>query len=54
MGGARTLQKKWTTFLKAQLLCSQRGQLPFNVIRHAVMLPDSTEPHVYAVLTSQW
>ncbi|XP_024426777.2 semaphorin-4A isoform X1 [Desmodus rotundus] len=53
-GGEKLLQKKWTTFLKAQLLCSQRGQLPFNVIRHAVMLPDSTDPHVYAVFTSQW
>uniref|UniRef100_A0A4X1VTQ8 Semaphorin-4A n=1 Tax=Sus scrofa TaxID=9823 RepID=A0A4X1VTQ8_PIG len=54
MGGL--LQKKWTTFLKAQLLCAQPGQLPFNVIRHAVLLADnySTDPHVYAVFTSQW
>ncbi|XP_054419380.1 semaphorin-4A [Pteronotus mesoamericanus] len=53
-GGEKLLQKKWTTFLKAQLLCSQRDQLPFNLIRHAVLLPDSTDPHVYAVFTSQW
>uniref|UniRef100_A0A4X1VZJ9 Semaphorin-4A n=1 Tax=Sus scrofa TaxID=9823 RepID=A0A4X1VZJ9_PIG len=55
-GGEKLLQKKWTTFLKAQLLCAQPGQLPFNVIRHAVLLADnySTDPHVYAVFTSQW
>nr|XP_003821123.3 semaphorin-4A isoform X1 [Pan paniscus]XP_003821124.3 semaphorin-4A isoform X1 [Pan paniscus]XP_008972811.3 semaphorin-4A isoform X1 [Pan paniscus]XP_034793243.2 semaphorin-4A isoform X1 [Pan paniscus]XP_034793249.2 semaphorin-4A isoform X1 [Pan paniscus]XP_054969180.1 semaphorin-4A isoform X1 [Pan paniscus] len=56
VGGEKLLQKKWTTFLKAQLLCTQPGQLPFNVIRHAVLLPaDSpTAPHIYAVFTSQW
>lgn len=56
VGGEKLLQKKWTTFLKAQLLCAQPGQLPFNVIRHAVLLADnySTDPHVYAVFTSQW
>lgn len=26
MGGARTLQKKWTTFLKAHLVCSAPGR----------------------------
>ncbi|XP_077012559.1 semaphorin-4A isoform X2 [Tamandua tetradactyla] len=56
VGGEKLLQKKWTTFLKAQLLCAQPGQLPFNVIRHAVLLP--AEPpaaaRVYAVFTSQW
>ncbi|KAI6051223.1 semaphorin-4A isoform X2 [Marmota monax] len=56
VGGEKLLQKKWTTFLKAQLLCTQPGQLPFNVIRHAVLLPaDSPSvPHIYAVFTSQW
>lgn len=56
MGGERLLQKKWTTFLKAQLVCAQPGQLPFNVIRHAVLLPgnSSADLHVYAVFTSQW
>ncbi|KAB0390294.1 hypothetical protein E2I00_002809 [Balaenoptera physalus] len=56
VGGEKLLQKKWTTFLKAQLLCAQPGQLPFNVIRHAVLLADnsSTDPYVYAVFTSQW
>ncbi|XP_059002967.1 semaphorin-4A [Mustela lutreola] len=56
VGGDKLLQKKWTTFLKAQLLCSQPGQLPFNVIRHAVLLPAaaSAEPLVYATFSSQW
>ncbi|XP_077934670.1 semaphorin-4A isoform X1 [Halichoerus grypus] len=56
VGGDKLLQKKWTTFLKAQLLCSQPGQLPFNVIRHAVLLPAaaSAEPRVYAAFSSQW
>ncbi|XP_010642125.1 semaphorin-4A isoform X2 [Fukomys damarensis] len=56
VGGDKLLQKKWTTFLKAQLLCAQPGQLPFNVIRHAVLLPgeSSSDSRVYAVFTSQW
>uniref|UniRef100_A0A8C2QSE2 Semaphorin-4A n=1 Tax=Capra hircus TaxID=9925 RepID=A0A8C2QSE2_CAPHI len=56
VGGEKLLQKKWTTFLKAQLLCTQPEQLPFNVIRHAVLLADnsSTDAQVYAVFTSQW
>ncbi|XP_002926984.1 semaphorin-4A [Ailuropoda melanoleuca] len=56
VGGDKLLQKKWTTFLKAQLLCTQPGQLPFNVIRHAVLLPAaaSAESRVYATFSSQW
>ncbi|XP_003475431.1 semaphorin-4A isoform X2 [Cavia porcellus] len=56
VGGEKLLQRKWTTFLKAQLLCAQPGQLPFNIIRHAVLLPagSSTGPRIYAVFTSQW
>ncbi|XP_042538119.1 semaphorin-4A [Dipodomys spectabilis] len=56
VGGEKLLQKKWTTFLKAQLLCAQEGQLPFNVIRHAVLLPAEAPsvPRIYAVFTSQW
>ncbi|XP_037681679.1 semaphorin-4A [Choloepus didactylus] len=56
VGGEKLLQKKWTTFLKAQLLCAQPGQLPFNVIRHAVLLPADPRDvaRIYAVFTSQW
>ncbi|XP_060057566.1 semaphorin-4A [Erinaceus europaeus] len=56
LGGEKLLQKKWTSFLKAQLVCAQPGQLPFNIIRHAVALPanSSANAKVYAVFTSQW
>ncbi|XP_044528325.1 semaphorin-4A [Gracilinanus agilis] len=56
VGGEKLLQKKWTTFLKAQLLCAQSGQLPFNVIRHAVLMPADppASSRIYAVFTSQW
>ncbi|XP_062049642.1 semaphorin-4A isoform X1 [Lepus europaeus] len=56
VGGEKLLQKKWTTFLKAQLLCAQPGQLPFNIIRHAVLLPADppAAARVLAVFTSQW
>ncbi|NWI66073.1 SEM4A protein, partial [Todus mexicanus] len=56
VGGDKVLQKKWTTFLKAQLVCSQPGRFPFNVIHHAFALPrrDSHGADFYAVFTSQW
>ncbi|XP_016076807.1 PREDICTED: semaphorin-4A [Miniopterus natalensis] len=49
VGGEKVLQKKWTTFLKAPLLCAQPGQLPFNVIRHAVLLPVCPGPEMSGV-----
>ncbi|NXG44047.1 SEM4A protein, partial [Psilopogon haemacephalus] len=55
VGGEKVLQKKWTTFLKAQLLCSQPGHFPFNVIHHAYALPrPQGGSDFYAVFTSQW
>ncbi|KAM8986470.1 semaphorin-4A [Ara ararauna] len=54
VGGDKVLQKKWTTFLKAQLLCSQPGHFPFNVIHHAFALPRPGGADIYAVFTSQW
>ncbi|KFO96696.1 Semaphorin-4A, partial [Calypte anna] len=56
IGGDKVLQKKWTTFLKAQLLCSQPGHFPFNVIHHAFALPrpGGVGADFYAVFTSQW
>ncbi|CAM9987327.1 unnamed protein product [Bubo scandiacus] len=54
-GGEKVLQKKWTTFLKAQLVCSQPGHFPFNVIHHAFALPRRDGgADFYAVFTSQW
>uniref|UniRef100_A0A8C0IDS5 Semaphorin 4A n=1 Tax=Bubo bubo TaxID=30461 RepID=A0A8C0IDS5_BUBBB len=55
VGGEKVLQKKWTTFLKAQLVCSQPGHFPFNVIHHAFALPRRDGgADFYAVFTSQW
>uniref|UniRef100_A0ACB8EUY8 Uncharacterized protein n=1 Tax=Sphaerodactylus townsendi TaxID=933632 RepID=A0ACB8EUY8_9SAUR len=35
MGGKRILQKQWTSFLKARMICSVQGDMPFyfNVLR---------------------
>ncbi|KAM7029096.1 semaphorin-4A [Acridotheres tristis] len=55
VGGDKLLQKKWTTFLKAQLVCSQAGHFPFNVIHHAfALLRHDGRADFYAVFTSQW
>uniref|UniRef100_A0A3Q3B2X8 Semaphorin-4B n=1 Tax=Kryptolebias marmoratus TaxID=37003 RepID=A0A3Q3B2X8_KRYMA len=58
-GGERVLQKKWTTFLKAQLLCSLPDDgFPFNILQDMFVLKptgDSWESTVfYGVFTSQW
>ncbi|XP_071344844.1 semaphorin-4B [Trachinotus anak] len=58
-GGERVLQKKWTTFLKAQLLCSLPDDgFPFNIIQDMFVLKpmgDSWESTIfYGVFTSQW
>ncbi|KAK3569918.1 hypothetical protein QTP86_007352 [Hemibagrus guttatus] len=57
-GGERVLQKKWTTFLKAQLLCSLPGDgFPFNIIQDVFVLTPSKEDWkstvFYGVFTSQ-
>ncbi|XP_040268354.1 LOW QUALITY PROTEIN: semaphorin-4A [Bufo bufo] len=56
VGGDKVLQKKWTTFLKAQLVCNHMDNFPFNVIRHvALVSPDNPQNTVfYGVFTSQW
>ncbi|KAI3371326.1 hypothetical protein L3Q82_023946 [Scortum barcoo] len=59
MGGERVLQKKWTTFLKAQLLCSLPDDgFPFNIIQDMFVLTPSPEDWkktvFYGVFTSQW
>ncbi|KAJ8261608.1 hypothetical protein GJAV_G00156240 [Gymnothorax javanicus] len=59
VGGMKTLQKRWTTFLKAQLVCEDRssGQR-YNVLtsiftkEHQPGDPRST--HFYGIFTSQW
>lgn len=59
VGGMKTLQRRWTTFLKAQLVCEDKpsGQR-YNVLtdvfttQHTPGDPSST--HFYGLFTSQW
>lgn len=55
-GGLRTLQKKWTSFLKAKLICSMpEKSLVFNIVNDVFILkpPHSVEPVIYGVFTLQ-
>ncbi|XP_068131349.1 semaphorin-4B isoform X2 [Hyperolius riggenbachi] len=59
LGGERVLQKKWTTFLKAQLLCTRpEDGFPFNVLKDMFVLTPGEEHWAntifYGVFTSQW
>ncbi|XP_041065267.1 semaphorin-4C [Carcharodon carcharias] len=57
MGGARTLQKKWTTFLKARLLCSvPEQQLHFNNFQSVYTLIDSNWQSTvfFGIFRAQW
>ncbi|KAJ0006381.1 hypothetical protein NQD34_013654 [Periophthalmus magnuspinnatus] len=59
VGGMKTLQRRWTTFLKAQLVCEDKpsGQR-YNVLtdvfttEHVPGDPSST--HFYGLFSSQW
>ncbi|XP_075456061.1 semaphorin-4D isoform X4 [Ascaphus truei] len=54
-GGLRTLQKKWTSFLKAKLIChSPEKNLIFNVVNDVFILksPHLKEPVIYGVFSS--
>ncbi|XP_030049470.1 semaphorin-4D isoform X3 [Microcaecilia unicolor] len=55
-GGLRILQKKWTTFLKATLLCRMpEWNYIFNVVNDVFILksPNLKEPLIYGVFTAQ-
>ncbi|XP_026172440.1 semaphorin-4A-like isoform X2 [Mastacembelus armatus] len=59
VGGRRTLQKKWTSFAKAPLLCQSPRQLPFNVLQDVFTLQppegsNTSDTLFYGVFTSQW
>ncbi|XP_078236971.1 semaphorin-4B [Pogona vitticeps] len=58
VGGERVLQRRWTTFLKAQLLCSRpEDGFPFNVLQDMFVLTPGepwSETVFYGVFTSQW
>ncbi|KAM6910503.1 semaphorin-4B-like [Xenentodon cancila] len=59
VGGERTLQKKWTSFAKAPLLCQPSKQLLFNILQDMFTLQppegsDTADTLFYGVFTSQW
>uniref|UniRef100_A0A3Q0SKU7 Semaphorin 4D n=1 Tax=Amphilophus citrinellus TaxID=61819 RepID=A0A3Q0SKU7_AMPCI len=57
LGGQRTLQKKWTSFLKAKLVCSMPElNFVFNVVHDVFTLKgtDQRDTVIYGVFTSQW
>ncbi|KAM3613459.1 uncharacterized protein V6R79_000008 [Siganus canaliculatus] len=59
VGGQRTLQRKWTSFAKATLLCRSHKQLPFSILQDVFTLqpPEgstSADTLFYGVFTSQW
>ncbi|XP_028254720.1 semaphorin-4B isoform X1 [Parambassis ranga] len=59
VGGQRTLQRKWTSFAKAPLLCQSPKQLPFNILQDVFTLqpPEggaAADTLFYGVFTSQW
>ncbi|XP_078087322.1 semaphorin-4B-like [Mustelus asterias] len=59
IGGLKLLQRRWSSFLKASLVCSDpSSKLYFDVVQDVFMLqqdPDDwTTTMFYAVFTSQW
>uniref|UniRef100_A0A673ASJ3 Sema domain-containing protein n=1 Tax=Sphaeramia orbicularis TaxID=375764 RepID=A0A673ASJ3_9TELE len=59
VGGEMILQKKWTSFAKASLLCQSQKQFPFNILQDMFTLhpPEgsgSPDTLFYGVFTSQW
>ncbi|XP_072531740.1 semaphorin-4A isoform X2 [Salminus brasiliensis] len=59
VGGQRTLQRRWTTFTKAQLLCQANGELPYNVLQDMTTLqpPEGASEDdtlFYGIFSSQW
>lgn len=57
MGGARTLQKKWTTFLKARLVCSAPdSKVYFNQLRAVHTLPGASWHNTtfFGVFHARW
>uniref|UniRef100_A0A672S6K1 Sema domain-containing protein n=1 Tax=Sinocyclocheilus grahami TaxID=75366 RepID=A0A672S6K1_SINGR len=57
LGGTRTLQKKWTTFQKARLMCSfPERHITFNNLRAVFTLPgaDWRSTNFYGIFHAQW
>ncbi|KAJ0055953.1 hypothetical protein NL108_016916, partial [Boleophthalmus pectinirostris] len=59
VGGMKTLQKRWTTFLKAQLVCEdkpsgQRYNVLTDVFTTEHIPGDPSSTHFYGLFSSQW
>ncbi|XP_059836231.1 semaphorin-4A-like isoform X1 [Hypanus sabinus] len=55
VGGERVLQKRWTTFLKAQLLCYlPEDQFPLNILQDVFVSKSKEGTVIYGVFSSQW
>uniref|UniRef100_A0A668ACE7 Sema domain-containing protein n=1 Tax=Myripristis murdjan TaxID=586833 RepID=A0A668ACE7_9TELE len=56
VGGQRTLQKRWTSFAKAPLLCQPPKQPPLTLLQDVFTLqpPGGTDTLFYGIFTSQW
>lgn len=56
-GGQLTLQKRWTSFLKARLICSlPEFDFHFNMLRSVFVLPASTPDHTlfFGIFGLEW
>lgn len=59
VGGMKTLQRRWTTFLKTELVCEDkpRGQR-YNILTDVFTMQhtegDPASTHFYGLFTSQW
>uniref|UniRef100_A0A3P9M5C8 Ssemaphorin 4F n=1 Tax=Oryzias latipes TaxID=8090 RepID=A0A3P9M5C8_ORYLA len=59
VGGMKTLQRRWTTFLKAQLVCEDKSSdRRFNVLKDVFTVQhfagDPSSTHFYGLFSSQW
>ncbi|KAM3590160.1 uncharacterized protein V6R79_004830 [Siganus canaliculatus] len=59
VGGMKTLQRRWTTFLKAELVCEdkpsgQRYNILTDVFTTQHTPGDASSTHFYGLFTSQW
>ncbi|KAI5623331.1 semaphorin-4G, partial [Silurus asotus] len=57
IGGQRTLQRKWTSFLKARLVCSfPEYELQFNILHGVYVLegPNVQDSLVFAIFGLEW
>ncbi|XP_069796517.1 semaphorin-4B-like isoform X2 [Narcine bancroftii] len=55
VGGERVLQKRWTTFLKAQLSCYlPEDKFPLNMLQDVFVSKNEQATVIYGVFSSQW